>query len=152
MSNINASALANLDKDALVALLLTLVSDEVAQAPTAKATKATADTLAPCGSTLTLSGDPCATKTKGGSDCGRHGTKAEVEQKRAAQEEFLAKRREYASKAKGKSKIDNKGLAAALRALGVTPNGDAWGVARGFVIEGGKSFDEAARLTARDYA
>lgn len=146
--SINADALKALSKDDLIALLTQVVTEDVAQEPKGDVT------LATCGSTLTLSGKPCGTKTQGGRDCGRHGTKAEVERKRKEQQEFLAKRREYAANAKAResSKEDNRALAVALRAVGVTPNGEAWGIAKGHVAEDGMTFEQAAAKVAPDYA
>lgn len=151
MSNIN-SVLSALSQGELVALVATLLEGQVTQAPTTPAkAEPKVDTRPACGRTKSSDGEPCTRKaTQADGACKSHTgdwDNTEALARFAKAQEFVDSRREAAI-AKGKSpKVDNKALAAALRAVGVTPNGEAWAKAKALVASG-QSVEAAAAVVS----
>lgn len=150
MSNtINADALAKLSKKDLLAILGQVLEGQVTQVAEPES-----DTRPVCGRTKSSDGQPCTRKaTQEDGACKSHTgdwDNAEAAAKAAKAAEFVESRREAAKEraATGKlSKSGNRELAAALRSLGVTPNGEPWAQAKALVAEG-KSPEEAALTVA----
>ena len=122
----------------------TIVADD-AKAATKAATKAKAK----CGRIASSTGEPCtrnATTEEG--SCKSHigWDNDEALAKFAKSQEFVADRRKAAAK-KGKGpKVDNRALAPAMRAVGVTPNGEPWEAAKALVAKGASIEDAALKV------
>lgn len=143
MQNITADTLAALDKADLLALLGKVLTGDVAQAP------AKAPAKPKCSAIASSTGERCTRSATQGDTCKSHlgWDNDEALAKFAKAQEFVASRREAAI-AKGKGpKVDNKALAAALRASGVTPNGEPWARAKALVAAG-QDIDTAALTVA----
>lgn len=138
MSTLNTTALNNLSKDDLVALLVrALGNEQVTQAPTE------VDERPTCGRTKSSDGEPCTRKgTQDDGACKSHTGDWDNEAaaaKAAKADDFVTSLRERAQEreAQGKtSRSTNKALAAAIRAQGGTPNGDTWASAKAALTEG----------------
>lgn len=132
-----SATLADLSREDLLALLSKVITGEVAQAPTEAPAKV--DTRPVCGRTKSSDGQPCTRKaTQEDGACKSHTgdwDNAVAEAKAVKAAEFVESRREARASGKG-GRGDNKALAAALRAVGVTPNGEPWAQAKALVAEG----------------
>lgn len=147
MQNITADVLAALSKEDLLALLGKVLTGDVAQAPA----KAEAPAKPKCSAIASSTGERCTRNATQGDTCKSHlgWDNDEALAKFAKAQEFVDSRREAAI-AKGKGpKVDNKALAAALRALGVTPNGEPWARATS-LVRAGQDIDTAALTVAAE--
>lgn len=148
--NINTAALANLPKADLIVILATLLQDEqVAQAPTEVAAPVEAPAKPKCSAIASSTGERCTRNATQGDTCKSHvGWDNDAAlAKHAKAQEFVESRRE-AAKGKG-PKVDNKALAAAMRALGVTPNGEPWAKAKA-LVKAGQDIETAALTVAAE--
>lgn len=149
MQNITADTLAALDKADLLALLGKVLAGDVAQAPA----KVEAPAKPKCSAIASSTGERCTRNATQGDTCKSHlgWDNDEALAKFAKAQEFVESRREAAI-AKGKGpKVDNKALAEALRAHGVTPNGEPWAKAKAH-IAAGNDIDTAAFAVAIELA
>lgn len=147
-NNTNTLPLDKLSKKDLVSILERLIAGEVAQAPS---TEAATEAKPKCSAIASSTGERCTRNATVGETCKSHENwdNDEALAKFAKAQDFVESRREAAaSKGKKGGKVDNKALAAALRAVGVTPNGDAWAKAKTLVTEGA-SFADAAKAVAK---
>lgn len=164
MSNINAAALSKLSKADLVALLTTLVTAEVAQAPTPEVpdymaqlakrnAKSDAEAKAKCGRIASSTGAACTRNaTQDDGACKSHTgdwDNAEALAKFSKGQDFVASRK-AAKEGKGKGpKVDNKALAAALRSVGRQANGDDWAAAKALIAKGASVEDAALGVATK---
>lgn len=143
-NNIN---LANLSREDLVSLLTVLVTEgEVAQVPTAKV-----ETKPKCTAITVSTGERCQRNATQGDVCKSHvdWDNDEALAKHAKGQDFVQFLRDRAQGKEGKApKVNNKALAAAMRAEGLTPNGDAWAAAKALVAKG-DSLEDAAKAVAK---
>lgn len=148
-TTINADALAKLSKKDLLALLGQVLEAQVTQVATPEP-EAKADTRPVCGRTKSSDGQPCTRKaTQDDGACKSHTgdwDNAEAAAKAEQAAEFVESRRKAAEERAKSGKLpksSNRELAAALRSLGITPNGEPWATAKALVAEG-KSPEDAA--------
>lgn len=147
-NNTNTLPLDKLSKKDLVSLLEQVIAGQVAQAPT---TEAPAEAKPKCSAIASSTGERCTRNATVGETCKSHEDwdNDEALAKHAKAQEFVESRRK-AAKAKGKgTKVDNKALAAAMRAVGTTPNGDAWAKAKALVSEGASIQDAALTVATK---
>lgn len=150
MSSINIAALS---KTQLVEVLTALIEGEVAQAPTEVKAEAKTKAKPRCAAITASTGDRCLRNATQGDVCKSHvdWDNDEALAKHAKGQEFVGFLRERAQGKEGKAgkapKVNNKALAAAMRAEGLTPNGDAWAAAKALVAKG-ETLEAAAKAVA----
>lgn len=137
MTTLNAKALASLDKEALVGLLV----EALAQEPVTEPEEAV------CGFPYVTKEGTCNRTPKEGDRCGYHKGKTLPEPEGKTEgntfyEEVIVGKAEQ----RKTRKATNRALAEAIRKAGKVPNGDVWDAAKYLVEEEGLSFEEAAEL------
>jgi hypothetical protein len=134
-----AEALAKLSKAELLALVTQVVTEKaVTQAPTV-------EEKPKCSAIASSTGERCTRTATQGETCKSHldWDNDEALVKHAKSQAFVESRRQ----AKTGGGIDNHALAAAMRAEGVTPNGEPWKAAKALVAAG-STLEAAAKLVA----
>lgn len=136
--------LQNLSKADLIVLLSQVLTGEVTQAPTETEAKPK------CGRITSSTGEPCTRNaTQADGACKSHTGDWDNEAakaKFAKAQDFVEARREAAKN--GSSREGNKALAAAMRAEGVTPNGEPWARAKA-LVKAGATVEAAAKAVAK---